>query len=445
MPTVTAFFQGNLTVPMYAAPYTIPVTGNPWQFSQGNGEQPLIFPGFLQAVNGGSAQCDIVTQTIGSFTAQWGSTGIYSGTMTLLNYNAASTLTIGNGALSGNIGVPGTTGHHRGAQSAMMFQNNIVIPNVGLYSVLGAQYVDVSLSYTSFVGTRTMQSLGARVTANNSEVTGNASSFSNTCVPISTSRINIALFIETGNPLLPSALPVGNTIGLGSLFIAPSGVYAIQANLGLTGFPPTSTAQQFTAGSNIWYTPDYQGGTNYLWNFSSGSGYFVSSISVNFVVGVGFTPLGAPAASTWITDNAAINAVLTGSTQTATNGGFIMQVKSGAGLGNYFIDKTGTRYWKLILTPGAPGVPVFNNANASETPFTTWIDGSGVVWYIGTQAVTGGVLQPYFSLALNIPFGGVVLPAIPPLAGPCWSPCLSRVGGSPGSLNPTGQAPGEGS
>lgn len=452
--TVTAQLQGALNVPMYKAPYTFPTTnpvsGVKWQFVPTNGEMPLMTSAKNNAVQVASTGDQMAQAIQGLGYAVNGSTGIYAALVNQLTYTALETLTIGSGApVAGTSVVNGIRGS---TATPLMFDSNLVWSSVGFYTTIGPNQlvrtvIDASLANVAFPATRSVPPITVNPMQNQNQESISATTFVNNVVNLHTSRICIYISIDTGDPFLPTSVGVGSVYGIGTLFGGPSFSVCMQANFGITGVTPfnlslDSAPSGFPSLLAEWISPDMIAGTNYIWLRYSGTTFpKVSSSPVNFIVGQGLVPVIFNAFEDWQTDNAIINAAI--SQQFASfmpvNGGFLMSINSGVATGIYFVDKTGTKYWTFNLQTGAPGGAKFRNLPIDIADLNITIDGNGIVWYIGLDAQSGGVTQPYFSLALNIPYGGVNLPTyLPPIGGPCWSDCLDRVGGRPGNLNPTG-------
>lgn len=95
-----------------------------------------------------------------------------------------------------------------------------------------------------------------------------------------------------------------------------------------------------------------------------------------------------------------------------------------------FISIDFTKWWEIKYVSAATGVPNispgYSTSSGENYGSAKTIDINGVFWQTGAQTTSGGITKPLFSLGYNLPFTPPPFPAaIPPIDIPCWDPCLS--------------------
>jgi hypothetical protein len=84
---------------------------------------------------------------------------------------------------------------------------------------------------------------------------------------------------------------------------------------------------------------------------------------------------------------------------------------------DYFVNVDGTKYWQIVYQPqgDVPAIPKPSQTEASHK----FVDTNGTFWYTGSASQNGSVIQPFYSLGANIPYGIFSL-NFPPFALPCF-------------------------
>jgi hypothetical protein len=430
--TITSTFQGVLNVPMYALPYTMEYATASIApgLSCNTGEAPI-----LDTRNHTSPHSWQQIWSANGVTAPQGSLGVNATGMYVLSQDGYATINIGN--YTGNA----PTGTAVNAFPPAVVGGKLLIPNLtaqfGVLPVMDFTYL-YGVMYTTlpaYVNSTSAfgpyaNNFGGLTTAN-----GSPTYFENDVTqvgPIGKSAVTVVNDADFENPI-----PIGVTFGSTSFFnMATISVVQIMTLGGSTLTATGGTSPMVGVfWENVWNIPDYVDGINYVWGTDLGLPYVMTAEWVYGIVGgnIGLASYGGLYA--WQTDNATINTAINGSLANyyPCGNGFILGINAV----DYYVSKDGKRYWQLNLISQVP--PRFIGPSWTDSANSRWIDPYGTVWYSGNASYnsTTGLFQPLYSGALNIPYNPVYLQGIPPLSGPCWSPCLTRIGGVPGSLNPT--------
>jgi hypothetical protein len=431
--TITAAYQGVLNIPMYQTPYSIPNGGNQFTLAGQTGQNCILNNGINAAYNqvpynGAYSQFPESSQ------------GVQSAQNLILTYSSLNTITIGDGlGYKGSQNYPGIVNLPR--QQPISYAGQLVWPNMGVVSGIGGWTLDVQYAFVNAGKSGSYPAMSSRNTYNINLIAGNLLGVSPVYV-MSANPLVLNLYTEVGNPV-PYVQNVGSVLGLGSVMSGlPGPVIALQADLALTGLCANATLAGFgsTFSKQIWINPAPEATSNYIWNNQNGAITVASlSVNVNVTGPIITTPFDLGTNNLWQTDNATLNGYISSLNyycQPCPNGWIFTPITNGAGAGTYFVSKDGGRYWLLNIFAAQPngfinGTPPIGS---SDYQSAYWIDNAGVVWYTGRAATSGTTTQPMFSLALDIFYNPVILPAFPPTTFPCWSPCLDRIGGRPGNL-----------
>lgn len=433
--TITAAYQGVLNIPMYQTPYSLPAGSQSYSFAQQTGQLPIVNTRtqnlFMQQPYLG-ATGPFPTATV----------GVSSATTILLDYPAARTITIGSGLTSNSSPFPGVIPLQ---QSPFYYFGELVYPNMTGIGVSGDNFQqDATYSYVNGTATASFPSIPSRPTGNIDLLTNGSLAFSDANI-LSAGPITVNVFAQVGTSI-PYIVNVGSFLGIGAVGHGNNGPVTLQTDVQLSGQCLNALLPGYGSLTTyqMWINPNPGATNNYIWG-NAGSGAFLASVSVNYEI-TGqtlITPWDVAPVQAWLTDNAAINSLITASQANYTpcpNGMIFTPISTTPGVqGQYFVSKDGLRYWKLNLFAANAGgfINGVPSGNSTDIQDSIWIDNAGVVWYMGRAAQTPTLVQPMFSLALDIFYDPVILPAFPPTAFPCWSPCLDRIGGRPGNLNPT--------
>lgn len=440
--TTTAIFQGTVNVPMFWTGYTL--AGTPTDSPKiigSTGSQPLVTG--LAPQNNNPFACRYVG---GSSTSYLGYNQVVGGAVGMLTIGGYLTMSV-NG---GSNGVAAYSG--RGNWSLpFMYQNVMVIPapSANQNSALGNQPIQPSYAFAPFTQNT---SVGVLPFRNNFNVvvggtvpsggtvdyvySSSGSSFA------SGGRINIVISYPNGqfnfegftSPLTRQAS--GPYYGV---HVGFSGAYGL--------YQDTDIRAQYTHYMDH-IIPAPEIGSNYQW-LSTGtpSNIYVRQFKATYFLLAGTTQFDVTSYDTWTTDNATLNSRIAAQAYNFTPCATCWLL--GTAEGDYLISKDGTKYWMLNYIPSnaLPVSPTLGGNFYKMYPgggSQKWIDKGGILWFVGNglSQDVGGTRNffPAYSLQLNIAApSGVTLPTIPPLAGPCWSPCYDRVGGIPGNIGPSGR------
>jgi len=442
---VTASFQGQIDVPVFWTGYTLTgTTGTSINILGGTGSQPLF------RMTPGSANSAAYKFLSGANSQPYsGYNQVISGGFSLATIGGVKTLSIGNGtgtpisqySDSGNFSIP------------FMYQNCCVFPMVEAAGALvstntsaGMLGTYAQIPFTDNITTSAISSKYNGFFISGPVVNGGATVpytyFATASGQSNGGRINITVTFPNGefqqegfySPLARNAGKPYYAVHYGF-----SGIYGL--------YQETDPLNNFSHPMDF-IVPAPEIANNYQWFCPlNGTSISVRTFKPNYNVAGGTMAFTVTPYVLWTTDSAAVNARINALQYTfqACASCWLLNTPDG----DYLIAKDGLRYWKLNYQPSnilrqlatTLDPKFFNSYNAGTQQ--KWIDKSGILWIIGQNAYSdnGGTrtFYPAYSLQLNIaPFTGITLPVIPPLAGPCWSPCYDRIGGRPGNISPTG-------
>lgn len=442
MPTV-AQFQGTINLRMFWTGYSIDGTpvDSP-KFIPSTGSQPLVGGIASQPYSNAPFAC----RYINSSSSFLGYNQVVGGSIGILTIGGYLTMSIngGSNALAsysarGNWTLP------------FMYQNVLTVPapSANQNSAFGNQPIQPSYAFTPFTQNTSVGPLqfrndftlavGGTVPSGASVdyiYTSSGSSFA------SGGRINIVISYPTGqfnfegftSPITRNAS--GPYYGV---HVGFSGAYGL--------YQDTDIRAQYTHYmDHIIPAPEIS--SNFQW-LSTGTpaNIYVRSFTATYNLLAGTMGFNVTPYDSWSTDNATINSRISAQQYNFVPCAICWLL--GTVDGDFIISKDGLKYWKLNYIP-SNALPVQptqggNFYNLYPTGGAQkWIDKQGLLWFIGNglSQDNGGTrtFYPAYSLQLNLTApSGVTLPNIPPLAGPCWSPCYDRIGGIPGNISPLGR------
>jgi hypothetical protein len=402
---ITAQFQGAINVPIFKAPYSVPPNQSS-SFLMRSGAQNAYSDSSLFA-SGEAATADVIV----------------SSRVTQLGLVNANVMTVGGGN-NGQV-VPSSL-----QWPSTCFDNSLITWLSNQYDIVSGQVFAGTFSSVPIFNGLNVPSVGpsarGEVTfaygAPTTTIGVNVNS-SGICLSgfLTEDAINIGgawcmIDIETNTPPETESK-------LAMAFVFPIVGLTIGAILPLFGLTNTQMASLISSAQSV---PNYAGASNTLVSFSTLSGF-------PGLYGFYYNPLPGDVGATELLqfefDNAALNTAIVNQTyilRPCANG-WLFSV----GTSDYYISADWTRYWQLNFVAGAPGIPLpVAGIETGETNFsrmvTKFIDVQGIFWYTGINSNvggTGGQNTPLYSFGFDLPFYPPVLPTIPPLKIPCWSPC----------------------
>jgi hypothetical protein len=407
------------------APINLPFFNTPYVYPDAVSGQ-----GIPMRASGGDFVGLAVGNTIGNVSAL-GQSGIYNATVTVLTQTKAQRMTV-NGGFN-----PAMFGFSQTCDPGIIVDGSWWWPDLDIYS-------------NPFSATTSQVRLGNVPFADNKHTTSAPTDNKNTPIDLNVSgTFSSEQFLTTVSSNL-GRLCVRVVANIGFLTTVDLGVNLRgfiacpnrATDVILAAFYPPlngfiqkidpNSADLFLFG-NRYFIPDYRNRTNYFW-YVRNTAIAYRRVDANIDILSGGIAVN-PSATVYqlVTSDPTLNADIAAgqcNMYGVSNGLILYDTVTGK---DYFVTSDGSGVYPLnyINYGTVKAIPLAQ----SPSPYTLNIDTSGVAYYTGNSTVVGSVLQPLFSVGFNIPFNPVILPQIPPIAWPCWDPCLGRIGGAPGQLN----------